>query len=124
MRPLLLAALTLAPAALAAQYPSAGSYKVTLQPIGQDNTIPLLLKVSTVEDSTVIGLFQGESSPIPVSEHAVVPAGFRLVIAAQIYCDVLKAEAGWDGVCGDKWGGPQFTLHVPPKPEPDRPAAP
>jgi hypothetical protein len=124
MRSLLLAALTIAPAALAAQYPPPGSYKAVVQPIGQDATIPLTLTVTPRGDSTEVGLFQGETSPVPLSAYSVLPAGFHLVIANQLFCDVVKGEAGWDGVCSDDWGGPQFTMHVPPKPEPDTTAAP
>ena len=125
MRPLLLLALIAAPAAaLPAQYPAPGNYKTVVQPIGQDGQIPLTMSVRTANDSTELGISQGNGGLIPIADVRRIPTGFHLVIAGSLYCDVLKGEKGWGGLCSDKWGGPQFTLHVPPTPEPDSTAAP
>ncbi|MEO8478322.1 MAG: hypothetical protein ABI542_01720 [Gemmatimonadota bacterium] len=121
MRSLLVVAAVLLPAPLLAQFPSAGSYKVEIHPVGQDATIPVTLIVTSIGDSTAIKLEQGPGSEIPVPSYAATRAGFTFSIAGQMTCDLVKGEKGWDGICSDTWEEPLFTAHVPPKPEADTP---
>lgn len=116
MRFLLLAAVLL-PVPLVAQFPAPGAYKVTIQPVGQETTIPVTLTVTAVGDSTTIALAQGPGQEIPVPSYGATRAGFTFSIADQMTCDLVKGEKGWDGLCSDTWEAPLFTVHVPPKPE-------
>ncbi len=117
MRVLLLAAAVALPAALSAQYPGPGNYKLIVRPAGSTQEIPLSFKVSMVGDSTAMELAQGENK-IPIAERGPITGGFFFTFG-NVRCPFVTIEDHWEAICADPFDNPLYTFSFPKKPEPD-----